>query len=139
MRKAILLAAICALSACSSSPRIQESAPAPPVAKKVKSEPRVIVQLTEEQAESAKNSVRSSLKDPYSAVFDGLYGTTIHPENKKSVIACGYVNAKNGYGGYTGSSKFAVIAGNTYLYKSSGGGIAEIDNKFIDQLCTAEK
>lgn len=139
MRKAILLTAIFAVSACSNSPRIPDSTPVAPVAKKVRSEPRVIVQLSQAQEDAAKSSVRSSLKDPQSAVFDGLYGTTINPGNAKSVVVCGYVNAKNGYGGYTGSSKFALIAGDTYLSDPSGGGIAKIDNEFIESLCSAEK
>jgi hypothetical protein len=54
-------------------------------------------------------------------------------------VVCGHVNAKNSYGGYIGSQKFAVIGGNPYLWSASENGISKIDNDFISTLCTAEK
>lgn len=49
----------------------------------------------------AKRAVKSSLRDPDSAVF----GTTY--TGRDSAI-CGAVNAKNGFGGYTGPQLFMI-------------------------------
>lgn len=48
----------------------------------------------------AKREVRRILIDPDSAKFESVY------INKKSGAVCGYVNARNRMGGYTGSSPF---------------------------------
>lgn len=60
-----------------------------------------------------ENAVRSGLKDPDSATFEwpngfvfGSYKRLLGPLHT-GWITCGTVNAKNGYGGYTG--KTAVI------------------------------
>lgn len=47
----------------------------------------------------AKASVKARLKDPSSAEFGKVV-------MKPSGIVCGYVNAKNAYGGYTGEKAF---------------------------------
>lgn len=47
--------------------------------------------------------VRSRLKDPDSAQLSGIEAS----EDNGIVSACGYVNAKNSFGGYTGSMPFA--------------------------------
>ena len=49
---------------------------------------------------TAKAYVRSKLRDPGSAVFRAL---AIHPG-----YACGYVSAKNGFGGYGEAMRFFV-------------------------------
>lgn len=51
----------------------------------------------------ATEQVRALLKDPDSAKFDQV---TVHP-GKGTV--CGYVNAKNGMGGYAGSRAFILF------------------------------
>lgn len=59
--------------------------------------------------------LRSSLKDPDSAKFYGIYAIQKPGQPRPSV--CGAVNAKNSYGGYTGKTMFlatpevAVVAG----------------------------
>jgi hypothetical protein len=50
-----------------------------------------------------KQVVLSKLRDPDSAVF-----RNVHP-TPNGVTLCGEVNAKNGYGGYTGFKKFYTI------------------------------
>lgn len=48
-----------------------------------------------------ENAAREALKDPESAHF---YGTKTFPNGN----ACGYVNAKNSYGGCAGKTPFCV-------------------------------
>lgn len=59
----------------------------------------------EKKVESIKEIVRAELKDPYSAVFSGIVIIN-HSDGSR---ACGFVNAKNAYGGYAGRLPFAVI------------------------------
>lgn len=49
----------------------------------------------------ARSAVANSLKDPPSARFDGIV--------RKPEAVCGYVNAKNSYGGYTGRTRFVYV------------------------------
>jgi hypothetical protein len=49
----------------------------------------------------ARTAVAHSLKDPPSARFDGVV--------KKAEAVCGFVNAKNSYGGYVGRTRFAYV------------------------------
>lgn len=44
-------------------------------------------------------AIKVQLKDPYSAHFEGLH--------KSLNNICGYVNSKNGFGGYTGRRIFS--------------------------------
>lgn len=52
---------------------------------------------------AAQRAVRSSLKDPDSAEFKDVYANYTE---KFDVVACGQVNSKNSYGGYTGFKRF---------------------------------
>lgn len=61
----------------------------------------------------AKAAVRNNLIDPESAQFDGLF------TNKKTGAVCGYVNAKNKMGGYTGKKIFIVYSGGTVDFDES--------------------
>lgn len=54
---------------------------------------------------AAKEAVRQQLRDPESARFSGVY---VH-RGPSGAAVCGRVNAKNGFGGYTGDSDFFVI------------------------------
>ena len=55
--------------------------------------------------EKVEEAVRRTLRDPSSATFGKL---TLNPEQDS---ACGNVNAKNGFGGYTGDELFAYDGG----------------------------
>jgi hypothetical protein len=61
-------------------------------------------------AELAQMVVLKQLRDPSSAVFGktSVYGDR-KLKGQSVVVACGSVNAKNGFGGYTGSQKFLVL------------------------------
>jgi len=52
---------------------------------------------------AAKRAVKNSLKDPESAEFKDVYANYT---DGYDVVACGYVNAKNSFGGYTGYKAF---------------------------------
>lgn len=138
MNKLVLISLAFALSACSSPAPVKYEKPSRVVSKS-NTHPRMIVNVSPDQLEDAKKKVSSTLKDPYSAVFDGLYGTSIYPASDKATVVCGTVNAKNAYGGYTGAKKFALIGGNTYLWSDVSSGYATTDNDFITTLCTPEK
>lgn len=60
-------------------------------------------------AEQVKTYVRGSLKDPDSAKFQDLKAYA------KEQVACGKVNAKNSYGGYTGFEDFSYYQGQSHL------------------------
>ena len=56
----------------------------------------------DQAVKKAENQVRSLLRDPNSALFYEVAADPI------SGAACGYVNAKNGYGGYDGRRMFVL-------------------------------
>lgn len=60
--------------------------------------------------------VEGRLKDPESAEF----GTIFVRDAGGIVSACGSVNAKNGFGGYTGDKSF-IVTGNLALFASDVG------------------
>ena len=51
----------------------------------------------------AERLVRAQLKDPESAKFSGVI---MRPNG---LVICGYVNAKNSFGGYTGNKEFFTV------------------------------
>jgi len=136
MRNVLMLSAVVLLSACASQPVPPPKHSILSTAPKNKEPPRVVVSLTQEQQEAGVKAVKATLKDPYSAVFEELYGTTNYPDEPKTYSVCGSVNAKNGYGAYNGLRKFAVVGGNPYVWSDRGDGFASIDNQFIDNLCS---
>jgi hypothetical protein len=56
-------------------------------------------------------AVRAKLRDPQSAIFRDLSATNDRKIGtmKAGLIVCGYVNAKNGFGGYTGDKMFITF------------------------------
>ena len=76
--------------------------------------------------------LRSSLKDPDSAKFYGIYAIQKPDQPRPSV--CGFVNAKNSYGGYVGKTPFlatpdiAVLTGGLTLGGRSVGSEVIVNN-----------
>ncbi|MGL5162188.1 MAG: hypothetical protein ACRC8E_07965 [Plesiomonas shigelloides] len=62
---------------------------------------------TASEEKSAKKLVVDQLKDPDSAIFGDVW--VMKGTNGNRSI-CGYVNAKNSYGGYTGKKMFNVLS-----------------------------
>ncbi len=56
----------------------------------------------------AEQSVRAHLKDPESAQFTDM------KYYRQASLVCGKVNARNGFGGYTGPKEFTFTAGAAY-------------------------
>lgn len=73
------------------------------------------VQLTPEMTSATEDAVRAVLKDPDSARFSSLAAF----DKGGQINICGLVNAKNSYGGYTGSSPFHAVL--KPLQKTEGG------------------
>lgn len=80
----------------------------------------------------AEDAVKKLLKDPESARFSRI---SIVSHGDK-MAECGYVNAKNGFGGYTGDERF--ISGGETAYLPSMIGEAGFDQLW-NQLCVGGK
>jgi len=61
------------------------------------------VELTPAQREAVESGVRAGLKDPGSAIFGSMAAAA---GQHGQFVVCGYVNAKNSFGGYTGDQLF---------------------------------
>ena len=88
-------------------------------------------QLTSANIEWAKEQVKETLKDPWSAQFKNVksaspkdkcldsitLGTAYNPSERKStVVIVGQVNSKNSYGGYAGFTSFKIFKGSDGNY-----------------------
>jgi hypothetical protein len=76
---------------------------------------------------SSEQSVKEKLRDPDSAEFRNVrfYSGAGVP------VSCGEVNAKNGFGGYTGFERFVAMGPEmAYLDSEVAEGIGEVWNKF---------
>jgi hypothetical protein len=66
--------------------------------------------LSELDTRALHVGVRKTLKDPESARFGRAVGRKVFIPGKKPILqVCGYVNAKNGFGGYTGDKPFVGL------------------------------
>lgn len=66
------------------------------------------VNLSKRQIATVHSGVTNSLKDPESARFGN--GLVAGRSSKGVITVCGYVNAKNSFGGYTGMTPFTGCA-----------------------------
>lgn len=76
--------------------------------------------------------VRGSLKDPDSAKFESFY----HKVGDNDGYVCGYVNAKNSYGGYTGKKEYFVYIDTEDGKLKSNGAVNianDADNKTLEK------
>lgn len=78
--------------------------------------------ITEERMTTIHAAVKDKLKDPYSAVFED---TKLGVAEDGKVLACGWVNAKNSYGAYTGKQVFTVHIENMETFRVMTADIAE--------------
>ena len=65
--------------------------------------------------QKTQDGVKARLRDPSSAEFTDVHTATYQGAD----VVCGYVNAKNGFGGKTGSQKFVGV-GNTIFLEEEG-------------------
>ena len=68
-------------------------------------EPYQALTLTPEQVHQVQTDLRRFLRDPDSARF-GAFAAAHRVSKPHTITVCGTVNAKNSYGGYTGSQPF---------------------------------
>ena len=72
---------------------------------------------------NAKQAVKAQLRDPASAQFGD-----IHVVEKNGIrAACGTVNARNGFGGYTGHTQFVAVGGGQIAMLRTSGN----DREFV--------
>lgn len=89
----------------------------------------------EKAFEGAKTLVMLELRDPASAVFTGLryrapakYGETV----------CGYVNARNGFGGYVGAVRFVAWPKSLTVIMDDPDPVLGSNSVFIETWTTSE-
>ena len=72
-----------------------------------------LIKLSSSGVKSLEGAVRNTLKDPSSAQFGKYIAFNIKDANGTTTTgACGYVNAKNSYGGYGGMTPFSALGAN---------------------------
>ena len=71
---------------------------------------------TKDEIDEAKKAVVNKLKDPESAKFGEIWA--LSGSNGKRTV-CGYINAKNSYGGYTGRKMFMIISPDSVIIEGS--------------------
>ena len=69
-----------------------------------------IVKLSKSEQSMLKQAVRQNLKDPDSARFGRYTAFSYIEKGAKQIAVCGYVNAKNSYGGYGGEKPYIASA-----------------------------
>lgn len=72
------------------------------------------VETKDRLVSEAQTTVKAGLKDPASALFSEERVLGSGPDQR----VCGLVNAKNGYGGYSGNDRYLVMAGSAYFGES---------------------
>lgn len=78
--------------------------------------------------EASKDKVREMLKDPESAQFSNIYVT----QNGGSPSVCGFVNAKNSYGGYVGKIRFVASPDIATIWANTK---SDISHGIIETIC----
>ena len=69
-----------------------------------------LIELSSSGVRSLKNAVRDGLKDPSSAQFGPYIAFNVKKaDGTTTMAACGYVNAKNSYGGYVGMTPYNAL------------------------------
>ena len=96
-----------------------------------------IVKLSDVQIIVVESGVRTKLLDPNSAIFGRIIAGKA--EDKDSLIyVCGWVNAKNTFGGYGGNAPFIgslVVAGDASIFLPLAVAGDEIQRQGIVNMC----
>lgn len=95
--------------------------------------PAVAVSLSPSQIEIVKAAITPRMKDPDSVRFGEMMGAR---NDKGEITVCGYVNAKNSFGGYVGMSPFyGVLNEQNKTYDFGGTGTSGTDRMAVVSLC----
>lgn len=71
------------------------------------------IKLSQSGVTSLESSVRDVLRDPSSAQFGNHIAFNVkEADGTITTTACGYVNAKNGFGGYGGMTPYIALGTN---------------------------
>lgn len=90
------------------------------------------VPLTNDQRAAVEQGVRKGLKDPESARFGDMFATR---DAQGVVTVCGYVNAKNSFGGYGGMKPFVGVLGPVGSFGLAGVGGSDGDTYGVVTAC----
>ncbi|MER8522711.1 hypothetical protein NKH56_25560 [Mesorhizobium sp. M1076] len=100
-------------------------------------------ELNEIELAAIKRSVSLQLKDPDSVKFGPIKAVPYPGVQEGVVLACGLVNAKNGFGGYAGETPFVGVlatyrqtAQAEFVLREIGG--AETDSAAIISYCKSQ-
>lgn len=78
-------------------------------------------QLSADEIAMVQADIRMQLKDPDSAKFGGMAAAR---QRNNTVTVCGWVNAKNSFGGFTGflpyRGEFSLLEKRFYLFAAGG-------------------
>lgn len=100
---------------------------------------------SEEQIERAKQNVKGQLKDPQSAQFERMYGVKTYALDDNGekgevrlIAVCGYVNARNSFGGYTGRTLFTtnINSNSAILMVSRPNNMDRVMNDVVQSSCS---
>lgn len=79
--------------------------------------------------QSGKERLESSLKDPSSVEYGDVWVGRLRSkdDDKGILVACGYFNARNGFGGMSGKNRFIAGSGGILLTdENPGGGVMDL-------------
>ena len=65
--------------------------------------------LPPERIQLVQTAIKDRLKDPESARFSGVKYWEFKSETDRIMYVCGFVNAKNSFGGYNGEQMFYAV------------------------------
>lgn len=120
----ILSVCAAALVGCTSTSSAPVSAPAA-------ASTYVPVDLTSEWVSIVRAGLRSRLKDPQSAQF-GIMRASVDSRGGGEILSvCGYVNARNSFGGYTGQQPFFGLLNKPTPTARGGFGVLSIGSDSI--------
>lgn len=94
--------------------------------------------LSKRQNEEVQKSVRKSLKDPDSAQFGPIRAVKV---SMTEAIVCGFVNARNSFGGYTGMKPFSttILADPELTMTFGSPSFGSTENEVVAILTVCEK
>ena len=87
-----------------------------------------MIKLSSSNWSKVQSAVKSNLKDPDSAKFGRYKAFTVNDTGGKITAICGYVNAKNSYGGYGGMTPY-IATGIKGSFEAAGPG------EYYDAVC----
>lgn len=117
---ALMFALALPLAACTTTSATPKGPPPAPYA------------LSPEETKGFEDAARAALKDPNSAMFNGVVASKA-PDG--TIYACGRVNAKNSFGGYTGQQWYFGVKMPAANYAVLGFGGTDAKDYAVLTMC----